>query len=67
MLLMSAEQYAAKAVEMDDKADVCLSAEAADLYRTLASEWRKLQTVAIAEARLDPSLNRPYNAASGQR
>ena len=48
-MMMSAANCAAKAVEMDGKADECFSIEAADLYRTLAAEWRHLRAEAIAQ------------------
>jgi hypothetical protein len=48
--MMRADEYGAKAVEMDGKADECFSIEAADMYRALAAEWRLLQVEAIARA-----------------
>jgi len=45
---MIADEYGAKAVEMDGKADQCFSIEAADMYRALAAEWRHLQAKTIA-------------------
>jgi len=46
---MKADEYDAKAVEMDGKADQCFSIEAAEMYRALAAEWRYLQAQAIAQ------------------
>lgn len=50
IMLMSAEACGAKALELDIKADECRHAGAADLYRTLADQWRFLRIEAIAEA-----------------
>ena len=47
--MMSADEYGARAVEMDGKADQCFSIEAADMYRELAAEWRDLQAQAFAQ------------------
>ncbi len=44
---MSAGDCGVKAAEMDGKADECFSADAADLYRLLASEWRTLRAEAL--------------------
>ena len=47
--MMSTEAYAAKAAEMDAKADECFSVEAADSFRMMAGEWRNLQAEALAQ------------------
>ncbi len=46
--MMSAEACGAKAVEMDRLAGECFSAETADMYRSLADEWRCLRVEALA-------------------
>jgi len=54
---MKADEYGAKAVEMDGKADQCFSIEAAEMYRALAAEWRYLQAQAIAQEDFAASRN----------
>jgi len=43
-MTMSAKDCAAKAAEMENRADLCFSDDAANVYRELASEWRYLTT-----------------------
>jgi hypothetical protein len=48
--MMSIKACAAKAAEMESKADECFSVEAADSYRLIADEWRQLMAQAAAQA-----------------
>ena len=47
--MINAKACADKAMELDDRAEACFSAEAADEYRLMAVEWRKLQAQAAAQ------------------
>jgi hypothetical protein len=47
--MMNAKAYDAKAVEMEEKADACFSAEAAEMYRDIAAHWRQLRIETIAQ------------------
>ena len=41
--MMSADECAAKAAELTERADKCFSEEAEEQYRIMAAEWRGLQ------------------------
>jgi hypothetical protein len=47
--MISAKDCAAKAAEMDDKANECFSAESADQFRIMADAWRQLQEQVVAQ------------------
>ena len=49
-MMMSIKACAAKAAEMDSKADECFSVEAAESYRLIADQWRQLMAQAFAQA-----------------
>jgi len=46
---MSAEACGARAKQMDDRADLCFSEEAGDMYREVADQWRHLRAEAIEQ------------------
>jgi hypothetical protein len=48
-MMLSAEAFEAKALEMDAKADECFSSETADIYRALADQWRGLRVEAASQ------------------
>jgi hypothetical protein len=53
--MMSADEYAVKALEMDAKASTCLEPTATALYRQLALEWWRLRDDAIWQDRPENS------------